>query len=106
MCFANAVLQLLVYCPPFWNRLKDLARLMGQRTDGGTTVLVDATVRFLDEFVNKDKPPLTQQPLQLAEKEGEEKNDIDGTVPFLPTYMFDAMKEKTQLKNFLVCSCA
>ena len=106
MCFANAVLQLLVYCPPFWNRLKHLARLMGQRTDGGTTVLVDATVRFLDEFVYKDKPPFTQQPLQLAEKEGEEKNDIDGTVPFLPTYMFDAMKEKRQLHVMLVRSCA
>jgi ubiquitin carboxyl-terminal hydrolase 10 len=87
--------------------LKDLARLMGQRTDGGTTVLVDATVRFLDEFAYKDKPPITQKSLQLVvEKESKEKNDIDGTDPFLPTYVYNAMKEKRRLHVMLVRTCA
>jgi ubiquitin carboxyl-terminal hydrolase 10 len=106
MCFANAVLQLLVYCPPFWNQLGDLARLMGQRTDGGTTGLVDATVRFLDEFVYNNKPPLVQKSPQLDEKKSEEKNDIGGAVPFLPTYVYDAMREKRRLNVMLVRTCA
>ena len=87
MYFTNAVLQLLVYCPPFWNLFSDLGRLTGrtgQRTSGGTTPLVDATVRLLDEFAYK--------------KEGDE------TEPFTPTYVYDAMKEKRQFKSILVRS--
>jgi ubiquitin carboxyl-terminal hydrolase 10 len=118
MCFVNAVLQLLVHCPPFWNQSRDLGRLMGRRgqgkgqqTGGSTTVLVDATVRLLDEFVYKEKPSLIHQSLQKAEKwkareDEEEKNEDDDTDPFIPTYMYDAMKEKRHFKNMLVRSCA
>ena len=111
MCFINAVLQLLVYCPPFWNRFKDQGWLKAHQTGGGKTVLVDATVRFLDEFAYKGKPPLRQQSLQLTEKgkereEEKEKKEDDDTNPLLPTYMYDAMKEKRQLKNMLVRSSA
>jgi hypothetical protein len=74
-------------------------------------VLVDATVRLLNEFVYKEKPPLTQPSLQLAEKgkareDEEKKEEDDDTDPFIPTYMYDAMKEKGQFKNMLVRSCA
>ena len=109
-CFINAVLQLLVYCPPFWNRSKNQGWLKGSQIGGGKTVLIDATVRFLDEFAYNGKPPLRQQSLQLAEKgrerEDEEKKEGDDTNPLMPTYMYDAMKEKRQLKNMLVRSSA
>jgi hypothetical protein len=112
MCFANAVLQLLVYCPPFWNLFNDLDRLTaqtgqrgqgeGQRAGSVPTPLVDATVRLLDEFVHKEKPSLTQQSLQ----DEKEKEDDDGPDPFLPTYVYDAMKEKKQFETMLVRTCA
>jgi hypothetical protein len=96
MYFTNAVLQLLVHCPPFWNLFNDLGRLTGQtgqrgqgegqQTSGGTAPLVDATVRLLDDFAYK-------------------KED-DGTEPFTPMYVYDAMKEKGQFKSMLVRSCA
>jgi ubiquitin carboxyl-terminal hydrolase 10 len=96
MSFTNAVLQLLVYCPPFRNLFSDLGRLTGQtrqrgqgksqQRSGGTTLLVDATVRLLDEFAYK-------------------KEDGD-TEPFTPMYVYDAMKEKRQLKSILVRSYA
>ena len=92
MSFTNAVLQLLVYCPPFRNLFSDLGqtrqRGQGERqqTSGGTTPLVDATVRLLDEFAYK-------------------KED-DDTEPFTSMYVYDAMKEKRQLKSILVRSCA
>ena len=74
--------------------------------------LVDATVRFFEEFRSKEKEPLpTQQPLQQAawgksredEEEREEHSAVDS---FEPLYRYDAMKEKRQLKHLLVCSCA
>jgi len=121
VCFSDAVLQLLVYCPPFWSLFSDLGRLTAQtsqhrqgesqRAGSVATPLVDATVRLLDEFVYNEKPVVTQQSLQLAEegevKEDErDKKDEDGTDPFVPTYVYDAMKEKRQFKNMLVCISA
>ena len=117
VCFVNAVLQLLVYCPPFWDQLRDIGRLMGQHVQGGgqqtggpTTLLMDATVRLLNEFLYKGKSLLTQQSLQLASKrkakEHERTNEDDDTDPFLPAYVYDAMKEKRQFKDMLVRTCA
>ena len=107
-CPANAVLQLLVYCPPFLDLFRGLGRLVGQRDGreigGVSTPLIDATVRFLDDFAYKEKTSLTQQFLQQAikgkakedEKEKEE-NDVVG--PLITTYVYDAMKEKRQFVN-------
>ena len=105
-CFANAVLQLLVHCPPFWNLFRDLGKL---ETGGGATPLVDAMVKLLDEFVHKEELSVTQRSQQNAEKgeerrneEGNKEHDVVGS--FNPRYMYDAMKEKRQLKKLLVCS--
>jgi ubiquitin carboxyl-terminal hydrolase 10 len=119
MCFANAVLQLLVYCPPFWKLFRELGRLMGprereegQRIGGSAALLVDATVRFLEEFVYEEKKPLpTQQPQQYAGKAkakgGEdEKKEDDGVDSFIPAYVYDAMKEKKRFDNMRVRSRA
>jgi hypothetical protein len=118
MCFANAVLQLLVHSPPFWNLFRELGELKGRRvagdpeTGGGATSLVDAMMRFLEEFVSKDKePPPTQQLVRQAarqkprddEEGGKENKVVDS---FEPTYMYDAMKRKRKLKHLLVRSRA
>ncbi|KAF9532800.1 hypothetical protein CPB83DRAFT_890475 [Crepidotus variabilis] len=69
MCFANAVLQILVYCPPFHKLFVELNRLLvgpvvggnnnkDETTKGasGSTPLVDATASFLQEFLeDKEK---------------------------------------------------
>lgn len=118
MCFANAVLQLLVYCPPFWKLFKELGRLVGprergegQRIGGSATLLVDATVRFLEEFVDEEKtPPPTWQPRKAgnvkAKEEEDEKKEDDGVDSFIPTYVYDAMKEKKRFDNMRVRSRA
>ena len=95
----------------------ELGDLKGQRgaggpeTGGGATPLADATVRFFKEFVFKEEPPSMPQPVQQIAKrkprEGEEgKKENKVTDPFEPTYMNDAMREKGQLKNLLVCPYA
>ena len=109
--FLNAVLQLLVHTPTFWDVFRELGDLKGQLEAGvpeTTTPLVDATLRFFEEFMFKEKKPCqTQQPLQQAvgekpredEEEKKERNAVDS---FDPTYMYDAMKGKGQLKDLLV----
>jgi len=116
MCFANAVLQLLVNSPPFWNLFRELGYLKKQRvagvseTGGGATPLVDATARFLTEFLAEEESPSTQQQSQPAavgtSRAGEEKKDDNVTDSFEPTYLYDAMKSKRQLKPLLVRSQA
>jgi ubiquitin carboxyl-terminal hydrolase 10 len=82
-----------------------------QQTGGARTELVDATFRLLREFVHKENTSLTQRSLQLVQKgkareddmEKKEDNDID---PFIPTYVYDAMKEKKQFESILVRTCS
>ena len=74
-------------------------------TGVSATPLVNATVMFFEEFVFKEKkPPPTQQPPYLAVREilgeyEEEKEDHNAVDSFEPMYMYDAMKEKSQLKD-------
>ena len=80
----------------------------GPETGGSATPLMDAMVRFLEEFAIKEKEPLsTQQPLQyIAEGKPSEdeqtKEGHDAVILLKPRYMYDAMKEKSQLQNLLV----
>ena len=113
MCFSNAVLQLLVHSPPLWNlfrQLGDLKELCGEGgtvTGGGATPLVDATVRFFEEFMNKEEPPPTRQAADGKPREGgEAKKELNVVDSFEPTYIYDAMKEKRKLKGLLVRSRA
>ncbi|KAH9484498.1 putative ubiquitin carboxyl-terminal hydrolase 3 [Psilocybe cubensis] len=63
MCFANSVLQVMVYCPPFHRLFGELGRVFrgldGEKGNGKEkgreTPLVDATIEFLREFVEDKK---------------------------------------------------
>ena len=113
VCLSNAVLQLLVHSPPFWDVFRELENMKGQLGERGpetATPLVDSTVRFFEEFMFKEKKlPPTQQPPQQAVREiqgedEEEKKEHNSMDSFEPTYVYDAMKEKRQLKDLLVRS--
>lgn len=119
MSFVNTILQLLVHSPPFLNLFRELGDLrvhLGQHgaespeTGSSATPLVDATERFVEEFVFKENEPpsLQQGPQQVArlkpredEKEKKERNVVDS---IKPTDMYDVMKENRQLKHLLVRS--
>ncbi|EGN95847.1 hypothetical protein SERLA73DRAFT_162553 [Serpula lacrymans var. lacrymans S7.3] len=101
MCFANAVLQVLVYCPPFWRLFTELGRFLGEngtQEEKTKIPLVDATVQFLKEF----------QPKASVQGKGKgverdygyrEDQEEDGFDSFLPTHVYDAMKEKKQFDH-------
>ena len=115
-CFSNAVLQLLMRTPPFWNLIRKLGDQKGQRgetgleTGCGAAPLVDAMVRFSEEFMfeEKEPPSLQQLPQPAAEekpREDQEAANVHNCAdPFEPVYMYDAIKGKRQLKNLLVRS--
>ncbi|KAI0050880.1 cysteine proteinase [Auriscalpium vulgare] len=109
MCFANSVLQLLTYCPPFWRLFGELGRNLsipeGKEKDSrelseGGTPLVDATIRFLQEFVYEEKKPVngTLNGRGRA-KEVEREEEADTLDFFIPSYVYDAMKEKKRFDN-------
>ena len=107
MCFANAVLQLLVNFPPFRDLFKNLGDLKRQRgarvpdTGGVVTPLVDATVKFFKEFVVDEESPSTPQQSQPATAG---TSRADEAASFNPTDLYDAMEEKSQLRPLLVRS--
>jgi ubiquitin carboxyl-terminal hydrolase 10 len=82
----------------------------GGEAGGGTTPLIDATIRFLDEFACKDKSSPKHQSRKSARGKAREdedgKKEGDSIHPFLSTYAYDAMKEKRQFITNRVLSSA
>ncbi|KAJ7777729.1 hypothetical protein B0H14DRAFT_2538612 [Mycena olivaceomarginata] len=108
MCFANAVLQVLVYCAPFSSLFARLHALLGEADGGqddggggggvlGPAPLVRATGAFLREFivsVNAKKPVNggwggKGKGKVLPAEEQEEEPEA-----FIPTHIYDALKGK------------
>jgi len=101
MCFANAVLQILIYCPPFYRLFAELGRyltgpVVGAQKEGGrATPLVDATIEFLKEF----NPAEGDLKVKGKGVDREEDGDLQS---FIPTHVYDAMKEKKRFDNMRV----
>lgn len=107
MCFANAVLQILVYCPPFHRFFSELRRhlagpVVGSQREGTrATPLVDATIQFMKEFVPDPPAPTADSKAKGKEREDDAFDELDS---FIPTYVYDAMKEKKRFANMIVRS--
>ncbi|TPX38052.1 hypothetical protein SmJEL517_g00063 [Synchytrium microbalum] len=85
MCFMNAILQPLVYCPPFYNLMK----MVGKRVSHSfsrRTPLTEAVIMFLNEFDIEDEtqriPP-----------------EADPSTPFAPEYVYDALKSLKKINS-------
>lgn len=103
LCFANAVLQVLVYCPPFWRLFHELGRVMGKSetvTDGeaSQTPLVDATIRFLREFIPNKKGMVPEGKGKAVDRTvyGEGEDIMES---FIPAYVYNALKEKKRFDH-------
>ncbi|KAJ2933718.1 hypothetical protein H1R20_g3381, partial [Candolleomyces eurysporus] len=118
MCFANSVLQILLYCQPFHRLFVEIGKLLpatatqkdnaasgSSSASSSATPLVEATATFLKEFVTTKKPLSNGKSSGVAsgsgygrskgkERELMEMDDDWDLDSFLPTYIYDAMKEK------------
>jgi ubiquitin carboxyl-terminal hydrolase 10 len=105
LCFANAVLQVLVYCPPFWRFFTDLGRLL-EPTEESKTPLVDATIRFVREFAPKERAPVEGKGkgVERYGSNGLVREEVDEDImdSFMPTYVHDALKEKKRFDHMRV----
>jgi hypothetical protein len=91
-------------------RLYQCGEPKGQQTGSARAVLINATFRFLGEFLHQGKTSLALRSLQLAQKgkarEDEMEKKVDNAMdPFIPRYVYDAMKGKKQFKSILVRTC-
>ncbi|KAJ9473950.1 Ubiquitin carboxyl-terminal hydrolase 3 [Pseudozyma hubeiensis] len=81
-CFANAILQTLVYCAPFYN----LFSLVGNEVPadfGNATPLMEAVIQFLREFLPAD----ASMPTDFADPAVAAASE-----PFVPEFVYDAMR--------------
>lgn len=81
----------------------------GKVHEEGDTPLVDATIRFLKEFgpvepkaKEKERERRTNGYGKGKERREEEEEESDGLDSFMPTYVYDAMKEKKRFDNMRV----
>lgn len=91
MCFANAILQALVYCAPFYNLFHLVSRHVPHDFHNSTP-LMEAVIQFLEEFQTipaavqaelHDSPALALDSLRPIQAASE---------PFVPDLLYDAMK--------------
>ena len=69
---------------------------MGTQKEGGkATPLVDATIEFLKEFNPVEVDP-------KAKGKEVDRQEEDGLESFIPTHVYDAMKEKKRFDNMRV----
>ena len=105
MCFANAVLQALVYCAPFHRLFAELGRhLPVPAAEERATPLVDAIVQFLREFGVEERREGAAGSAKAKGKEREE--DFDELDSFIPTYVYEVMKEKKRFASMVVSFAA
>ncbi|KAJ7138260.1 hypothetical protein C8R44DRAFT_838188 [Mycena epipterygia] len=111
MCFANAVLQALVYCAPFSALFARLHALIGDvDKDGGegsvleAAPMVRATGAFLREFVVGPKEGSSKEKSVGANGKGKARAETreeedDEREAFIPTGVYDALKGKKQFDH-------
>ncbi|KAL7274495.1 hypothetical protein RUND412_002599 [Rhizina undulata] len=88
MCYMNAVLQMLVFCGPFYTFLDGLGKQVAHSFKSDTPLL-DAMIMFMREF----RPISSQKPLpEFKEKDLEAFGE-----PFVPEYVYEVTRT---LKSF------
>ena len=96
MCFANAVLQVFVYCQPFRRLFLELDKYdlrLGKDTQKAVTApLAEATTVFLKEFLPKAQ----------GKNNSDLDDDFEGIDSFVPGYVYDALKENKRFDGMRV----
>ncbi|KAK6905233.1 hypothetical protein I203_106053 [Kwoniella mangroviensis CBS 8507] len=101
MCFANTILQVLVYCSPFTELFEELGKRL--KADlARKTPLLEAMIIFLREF-NAPFPPPSAPLLNAPTVSGTSTPKGKGKDPrreaFIPENVYDAMKENKRFDS-------
>ncbi|KAG8764572.1 hypothetical protein FRC12_008018 [Ceratobasidium sp. 428] len=106
MCFANVVLQALVYSAPFVRLFETLARLVPGSLDG-KTALYEATIMFLREFPPERDPPSPAPAPKSKARSGtstpmppeQTRQQVWNEHPFVPEHLYEAMRQNKRFDS-------
>ncbi|KAG8899131.1 hypothetical protein FRB99_006909 [Tulasnella sp. 403] len=116
MCFANSILQVLLYCAPFWrifiNGLGPLFDAQGAIGSGRSQcALLEATLSFVRDFKLASEVELPQDPLP-SEGPATKRKTKGKTVtiedlrresfnqdPFVPEFLYDALRQNKRFDS-------
>ncbi|TGO50129.1 hypothetical protein BCON_0191g00080 [Botryotinia convoluta] len=87
MCYMNSVLQVLVFCTPFYDFLDQVSK-KAAHSFKSQTPLIDAMIMFMREFSVIDSAKSTEQ-LKMRLKDGELEQYGDS---FTPDFVYDVMR--------------
>lgn len=87
MCYMNSVLQVLVFCTPFYDFLDQVSK-KAAHSFKSETPLIDAMIMFMREFPVIDSAKSVEQ-LKMRLKEGELEQYGDS---FTPDFVYDVMR--------------
>ncbi|KAJ4478368.1 hypothetical protein J3R30DRAFT_3333394 [Lentinula aciculospora] len=129
MCFANSVLQLLTYSPPFFRLFHEIGRIGMDEVKQASRIqvpLVDATIEFLTEFLPEDRKAKLEAETKKVHAQNASTSSFNGAstsgsnhsssnkgkerlmtpqppdddfCPFIPTGIYDALKTKKQFDS-------
>ncbi|CAO1625929.1 unnamed protein product [Sympodiomycopsis kandeliae] len=89
-CFANAILQVLVFCAPFYNLFNTVGKELAADL-ANSTPLIEAVVQFLREFHLAPKSKLARQG-GVSTGEIELVTNPQLSEPFVPEFVYEAMR--------------
>ncbi|KAI4756589.1 cysteine proteinase [Aureobasidium sp. EXF-3400] len=88
MCYMNSILQILVYCMPFYNFLDQVSKRAAHSFKSDTP-LVDAMIMFMREFKTIDSAESADKlRMRLKDQELEQYGDS-----ITPEYVYDTIKQ-------------
>ncbi|RMZ92203.1 hypothetical protein DV736_g582, partial [Chaetothyriales sp. CBS 134916] len=86
MCYMNSVLQVLVFCTPFYDFLSKIAR-RAAHTFKSDTPLIDAIILFMQEYPVLESGPSAEQLRRCLKPDDYDKYGD----PFVPEYVYSAI---------------
>ncbi|KXL43908.1 hypothetical protein M433DRAFT_68959 [Acidomyces richmondensis BFW] len=94
MCYMNSILQILVFCPPFYSFL-DQVRQRTVHSMKSDTPLLDAMIMFMREFKVLASAESTETVRRMLKQEQLEQYGE----PVTPEYVYDAIKKLPRFSN-------
>ncbi|RWS29170.1 ubiquitin carboxyl-terminal hydrolase-like protein 4 [Leptotrombidium deliense] len=84
-CYINATLQALLYCPPFYNLMREIGEVSGICREKSCTPIIDSFAKFFANF-------LPSEPMMKKAKSGSfSSEDLPTADPFEPKCIYDVL---------------
>ncbi|KOS22787.1 putative ubiquitin carboxyl-terminal hydrolase 3 [Escovopsis weberi] len=96
MCYMNSVLQVLIFCPPFYDFLDQVGKRL-VHSFKSSTPLVDAMIMFMREYkVLKSAPSAQQLHINMKKEEFDRRGE-----PFTPEFVYEAIRQLPRFSNMI-----